>query len=122
MEPAAEGDGGAPASAGTAGQRKPMRGRTTFAGQARDQAAVAPQSAAATEEADERDGAQAGGRATGGRGRKKVQFAELEEADLFEGGGAAAGRDAGGPGGALVETERDRLIRLVGAAGGCWGG
>jgi hypothetical protein len=46
-----------------------------------------------------------------GRGgkRQKVQF-DLEEADLFDAAEAVAGRGAGA---SLVETERDRLIRLV---------
>lgn len=47
------------------------------------------------------------------KGKQRVQF-DLAEADVFEGadaaaGGAAAAAAAGG----LVETERDRLIRLV---------
>lgn len=50
---------------------------------------------------------------------KKVQFAELEEADLFEDAGAAPG--GGDAAAGLVETERDRLIRLVrgGVSLGC---
>lgn len=47
------------------------------------------------------------------KGKKQVQF-DLAEADIFEGadeaGGAAAAAAAAG---GLVETERDRLIRLV---------
>ncbi|KAL4452053.1 hypothetical protein ABPG75_007715 [Micractinium tetrahymenae] len=124
VEPAAEGSVGAPASGGGAGQRRPSRGRTAFAPQGSGKAAAATQPAAASKAAaaaaaaaatGEPGSAEAGGRAQGrakGKGRKQVHFAELQEADVFEEAGGAGGRDAGGPGGALVETERDRLIRL----------
>lgn len=47
----------------------------------------------------------------GKKGRKKAsRAAALEEADLFDAAEAVA---AGGRGASLVETERDRLIRLV---------
>jgi hypothetical protein len=48
----------------------------------------------------------------GKKGRKKARKAavEIEEADLFDAAEAVA---AGGRGASLVETERDRLIRLV---------
>ena len=49
------------------------------------------------------------------KGRKKgqqVQF-DLEEADLFDAADAAAAAAQGRGGASLVETERDRLIRLV---------
>lgn len=48
----------------------------------------------------------------GKKGRKKSKKAleEIEEADLFDAAEAVA---AGGRGASLVETERDRLIRLV---------
>lgn len=109
----------APASGSTPGQRRPSRGRTAFVAQGSGTPADAAQAPAAAEVGAAAGGATGGGAAKGrgsGKGRKKVQFAELEEADVFEGSGPPAGGDAGGPGGALVETERDRLIRLVGAA------
>ena len=52
-------------------------------------------------------GAKAGG-AGGGKQHRQEQFDDLEEADLFDAVDAARGQ-----GGSLVETERDRLIRLV---------
>lgn len=124
VEPAAEGSAGALPSGATGGQRKPSRGRTAFAAQGSSQAGGTAQPAARAAAMGEPGGTEAGGRArgrAGGKGRKTVQFAELEEADMFEEGGAAAGGSAGGPEGALVETERDRLIRLVGAAAGGMG-
>ena len=46
------------------------------------------------------------------KGKKQVQF-DLAEADIFEGADAAGGAAAAAAAGGLVETERDRLIRLV---------
>jgi hypothetical protein len=49
-----------------------------------------------------------GGKKGGKKGRS-VQFEDLQEDDLFDAAAAAQGKGA-----SLVETERDRLIRLVG--------
>ncbi|PRW57121.1 CHROMATIN REMODELING 8 [Chlorella sorokiniana] len=45
------------------------------------------------------------------KSKKQVQF-DLAEADVFEGADAAGGAAAAAAAGGLVETERDRLIRL----------
>ena len=49
-----------------------------------------------------------GGKKGGKKGRS-VQFGDLQEDDLFDAAAAAQGKGA-----SLVETERDRLVRLVG--------
>ena len=89
------------ASAGAAATRGPSRGKNTpppLPGAAARRPPLAPEPG--------RRGQQ------GRKGKKAVQFEELDDGDLFaEDAGAGGGR--GGATAGLVETERDRLIRLV---------
>ncbi|PSC71103.1 CHROMATIN REMODELING 8 [Micractinium conductrix] len=88
------------ASAGAAATRGPSRGKNTpppLPGAAARRPPLAPEPG--------RRGQQ------GRKGKKAVQFEELDDGDLFaEDAGAGGGR--GGATAGLVETERDRLIRL----------